>query len=341
MCGLRNNRLKTNTMKQKMKSLLIGTAIAAFVIAPSVSGFGQTNAVHGASAPPAAPHGAYWAVTPARTFNASSVKLEDVVGSVIVKVRDTGPITLEIAGDPQRVNDVHASQDDGKLDIDGSSSPEADYSVWDWRNWFNFPRSLDRQSGNLTVTVTVARGTDVAIEDLVGDAAVGDTMGNLRLEAAVTKAHIGKVANAHISLGGSGRIDIASVQGALDLEMGGSGKVVAGSAGSVKADIAGSGDAELGPIAGGLSLDIVGSGDVTVAHVNGPVHLGIAGSGNVRIADGIADPLHVDIMGAGNLYFGGVAIDPHIDAVGSGTVHIKAYRGHLDSEGMADVKIGN
>jgi hypothetical protein len=61
----------------------------------------------------------------------------------------------------------------------------------------------------------------------------------------------------------------------------------------------------------------------------------------VKIADGIANPLSVDIMGAGNLYFGGVAVDPHIDAVGSGTVHLKAYRGKLNSEGMADVKVGD
>jgi hypothetical protein len=60
----------------------------------------------------------------------------------------------------------------------------------------------------------------------------------------------------------------------------------------------------------------------------------------VKIADGTADPLHVDIMGAGNFIFGGVAVDPHIDAVGSGNVKLKSYRGHLDTEGMADVKIG-
>jgi hypothetical protein len=48
----------------------------------------------------------------------------------------------------------------------------------------------------------------------------------------------------------------------------------------------------------------------------------------------------VDIMGAGNFVFGGVAVDPHIDAVGSGNVKLKSYRGHLDTEGMADVKIG-
>jgi hypothetical protein len=45
-------------------------------------------------------------------------------------------------------------------------------------------------------------------------------------------------------------------------------------------------------------------------------------------------------MGAGNFVFGGVAVDPHIEAVGSGTVKLKSYTGHMDSEGMANVQIG-
>jgi len=290
--------------------------------------------------PDAAGHKANWITAPTRSFNTTGVELDDVVGNVIIAVREGGPMTLVVAGAPQRVNAVRATAENGKLVIDASSNHDDDRSVWDWRNWFNFSDVADRQSGNLIVTVTVPRGSAVSISDLVGNATVGDTMGNLHLEAAATKTHIGKVAKASISMGGSGQIDIASVEGVLDLDLGGSGKVVVGSTGSVKADIAGSGDAQFGPIAGGLSLDIAGSGDVTAAHVNGPVHVDIAGSGNVSSADGIANPLHLDIMGAGNFRFGGIAIDPHIDAVGSGNVRIKAYRGHLDSEGMADVKIG-
>lgn len=346
-------------MNRNMKSILGGAAVAAFVISPSVSGFSQTNgtqAVAALDAPPPPPlppaphmpaispapsHNPDWTTAPARNFNTTSLKLDDVVGNVIIAVRDRGPMTLVVAGAPQRVNAVRATAEDGKLVVDASPNYEDDRSVWDWRNWFNFSDVADRQSGNLTITATVPRGSAVAISDLVGDATVGDTMGDLRLEAAATKAHIGKVAKASIAMGGSGQIDIASVAGKLDLDLGGSGKVVVGSTGSVKADIAGSGDAQLGTIAGGLSLDIAGSGDVTAAHVNGPVHVDIAGSGNVHIADGIANPLHLDIMGAGNFWFGGIAIDPHIDAVGSGSVRIKAYRGHLDSEGMADVKIGD
>ncbi len=352
--------MKATDMDRNLKSLLCGVAVAALVIAPSVSGFGQSMphppppAPAAPPAPPAPPpmppmppmpamhgHGSNWTTGSVHTFNSNSVKLEDVVGTVVVTVRDSGPMSVQISGARERVAGVEVSQDDGRLNIEASSDGEDSQSVWDWKNWFNFHNSESHESNDLTIKVAVPRGSDVNVEDLVGEAYIGDTMGNLRFEAASSNAHIGKVAKAKISLGGSGRIDIAGVTGLLDVDMGGSGKLVAGPTGSVKADIAGSGDAQLGAIAGGLSVDIAGSGDITAAHVNGPTHIDIAGSGTVRIADGIANPLHVDIMGAGNLYFGGVAVDPHIDAVGSGTVHLKAYRGKLDSEGMADVKIGD
>ena len=267
--------------------------------------------------------------------------MQDVVGTLTIAVRDGGPMTVEVSGNPTRVARVHAMQEGPLLVVDGESDEDDNRSVWDWKNWFDFSHDWNYEHGDLFVKVTVPRGTDVDVKDLVGNASIGDTMGNLKFEAAATKAHIGKVQQASIDLGGTGNIDIASVQNELRVDMGGSGKITTGPVGSVKADIAGSGDAHFGPIAGGLHLDIAGSGDVTTPHVNGPTHIDIAGSGSVRIMDGIADPLHVDIMGAGSLYFGGVAVNPHIDAVGSGTVHIKAYRGTKNVEGMADVKIGD
>ena len=61
----------------------------------------------------------------------------------------------------------------------------------------------------------------------------------------------------------------------------------------------------------------------------------------MKIADGIADPLKVDILGAGDLYFGGTAVNPSISAMGSGNVRLKAYRGKLSNDGMADVQVGS
>lgn len=334
-------------MSRNLKSILCGATVAALVIVPSVPGMSQGMAPHAPPAPaappapPAPPHSGDWTTAPVRNFNTTSLKVEDVVGTLTVAVRDNGPMVVEVSGTRERVGGVHVSQDGGRLMIDCDSYSDEDNSVWDWRNWFNFPKYEDRHGGTLFVKVTVPRGTNVNVQDLVGDANIGDTMGDLHFEAATSRAHIGHVSKARIEVGGAGRIDIAGVTGDLSVDMGGSGRVTVGSAGSVRADLAGSADADFGQIAGGLKLDIAGSGDVTAAHVNGPTSIDVAGSSTVRIADGIANPLRIDIMGAGNVYFGGVAVDPHIDAVGSGTVHIKAYRGHLSSEGMAEVKIGD
>ncbi|HWE05793.1 MAG TPA: hypothetical protein VG274_03740 [Rhizomicrobium sp.] len=308
-------------MSSRGKSLLGGAAFAALLIWPACAANGD------------------WVVWPTKSFDANAVKLEGIVGSLTVNVRSRGPLTVDVAGSKPRVNGVRVTKGGNRVVIDGSGFSENN-SVWDWKNWFNFSADFSQRADNLTIKVTVPKGASVDVNDLVGDATIGDTQGALHFEAASTKARIGRVARADVSLGGAGKLDIAQVSGPLHLEVGGSGKVTVGPTQSVHADIAGSGDAQFGAIAGGLSLDIAGAGDVSAASVNGPTHIDIAGSGSVKIADGTANPLHVDIMGAGNFIFGGVAVDPHIEAVGSGNVKLKSYRGHLDTEGMADVKIG-
>ncbi|MGH6878272.1 MAG: GIN domain-containing protein [Rhizomicrobium sp.] len=308
-------------LNKKGKSFLGGAAFAAVLILPAAAANGG------------------WVVWPTKTYSADAVRLDDIVGKLTVNVRNGGPVSVDVAGAKSRVEGIAVREEDGKVVIDGSDEGE-NRSVWNWRNWFNFSSDFETRPDNLTIRVTVPRGAAVDVRDLVGDATIGDTQGALHFEAAATRARIGRVGPAHITLGGAGRLDIAQVSGPLHLEVGGSGKVSVGPTQSVNADIAGAGDAQFGAIAGGLSLDIAGSGNVSAASVNGPTHIDIAGSGSVKIADGTANPLHVDIMGAGNFIFGGVAVDPHIDAIGSGNVKLKSYRGHLDTEGMADVKIG-
>jgi hypothetical protein len=307
-------------MHKKLRSFLGGSAVAAALILPAAAS-------------------SDWVSRPAKNFSVDSLRVEDMVGRLTVNVSNGGPISVQVSGAKERVNGVSVREEDGKVVIDGSNA-EDNESVWNWRNWFNFQSGSEPNGDDLVVKVTVPKGARVDVSDLVGDATIGDTQGELHFDAAATKARIGRVGPAHVSLGGAGRVDIAQVNGPLHLEVGGSGKVAVGPTQGVHADIAGSGDATFGAIAGELALSIAGSGDVTAASVNGPTKVEIAGSGSVKIADGTANPLHVDIMGAGNFVFGGVAVDPHIDAVGSGTVKLKSYRGHLDNEGMADVKIG-
>ncbi len=338
---------------QKLKSLMGGAAVAALLILPSVASrademqlAANTRQAPAAPAapvatvtPPAPPQSGNWVRLPIRSYATSSLKVTDLVGTITVDVKDSGPMTVEVSGDKSRINHLKVAADGSVLDVDGETSDDSD-SVWDVKNWFNFSDGNYRRTTNLFIRIAIPRGSEVRIDDLVGNATIGDTDGILHFGAAATTAHIGRVKEAHIDVGGSGKITIAQVDGPLHLDVGGSGKIVVGPTQEVDADIAGSGDVTLGPVSGGMKLDIAGSGDISAPRVNGPVHVEIAGSGSVKIADGTADPLHVEIMGAGNFTFGGMAVDPHVEAVGSGSVKLKAYKGKLDSEGMANVQIG-
>ncbi|HTQ12597.1 MAG TPA: DUF2807 domain-containing protein [Rhizomicrobium sp.] len=341
--------------RMKTKSLMGGAALAALLIVPTMGHADDlqlaSNTRH-APAPPAPmapvappaqpappPAGSNWVRWPVKSYDTSALRVEDMVGTLTVDVKDSGPMTVEVSGDAQRLKHITVDADGNTLHIDANDSDEGD-SVWDWKNWFNFSDGERRRTNNLFVRVTIPRGSEVKVDDLVGNATIGDTDGVLRFGAAATTAHIGRVKEAHIDIGGSGKIYVTQVDGPLHLDVGGSGKINVGSTQEVDADIAGSGDVTLGPVANGLKLDIAGSGDVSSPRVDGPVHVEIAGSGSVKIADGKADPLHVEIMGAGNFAFGGVANNPHIEAVGSGSVKLKSYTGKLDTEGMTNVQIG-
>ncbi len=84
---------------------------------------------------------------------------------------------VEVSFDKNRVGHIDVEgQDGGTLDIDGENSDEND-SVWDWKNWFNFKDGAQRHTTNLFVRVTIPKGAEVRVEDLVGNANIGDTYG--------------------------------------------------------------------------------------------------------------------------------------------------------------------
>jgi len=281
-----------------------------------------------------------WVTKPRMTFQAKKVHFDSIVGSIKVDVRDGGPMTVDVSGTKRAVDGLDVHVDGGTLNIDGGDEDE-NISVWDWKKWFDFSDVGRSHRYKLNLHVVVPRGSDVSVDDFVGDAVIGDTMGALDFTANATKTKVGKLKSAKIELDGSGQVDMSQVAGPLRLEIDGSGRVNAGDVQSVHAELNGSGDASIGSVHGPLKLDIAGSGSLTATKVVGPVDIDIAGAGSVKIADGVADPFKVDIAGSGDVFFGGVAVNPSIDALGSGKVKLHAIRGKLNSEGMANVKIGD
>jgi len=322
-------------MNQEWRSALIGAGVAALLIIPTLAHSQTPN-----PAPAPAPaRSANWVTKPQARFAVRKLSIDSVVGQIKVDVKDSGPITLEVAGTRRAVDGLTAKVEDGTLKIEGANAPKI--AVWDWRKWFDFSDARGTQDYKLSLHLIVPRGADIEVEDFVGSAIMGDTLGNLDFSANATKSKIGRVKSAKIEMNGSGQVDLAQVAGPLRIEVNGSGRINAGNVQSVRAELNGSGTAALGTISGPLHLEIAGSGDLTATKVVGPVHIEIAGAGSVKIADGVADPFHVEIAGSGDVVFGGLAVDPHVEALGSGKVRIHAMRGKLSSQGMANVKIGD
>jgi hypothetical protein len=307
-------------MRSRIYSLLIGAAVAAAVTLPSKA------------------DASGWVNGPWKTYEAKSLKLDDVVGTVKIDVKDGGSMALQISGLKERVDAVQIHAANGTLSVECGQVG----SVWDWRHWFDFSYMAASQPKQLVIHLAIPRGSSVDVNDLVGNADIGNTNGPMKFgSSGDTQSTIGNVSEAHLSLAGSGKLTVANVAGPLKAETAGSGDVKVGDAASVDADIAGSGSIAVGHVNGPLKVDIAGSGDFSAASVHGSTKADIAGSGSVTIAGGEANPFHVDIMGSGNVTFGGVAVDPKISSMGSGSVKLKAYRGTLSNDGMSNLKIGD
>ena len=319
-----HRRRKAHTeivMARQLNSILGGAALAALLIA------GEAHAAADRT----------WVSRPAQTFNTHALAMDHIIGDVTVNVNNGGPMSVQVSGPSDLVNDTRATQSGDTLRITGPEHWGNHFSVWDVSKWFDYSDIENRSK--LKLTIGVPRGSDVSMNKQIGDVTMGDTMGHVALETISADVRIGRVRDASVKIVGGGDVSIANVDGTLSLSVAGSGDVRVGNTGNASISIAGSGDSSLGTV-GSLNADIAGSGDLLVKNVNGPVSVSMAGSGDTKIVGGKANPLKISIVGGGDFVFGGQAVDPSISAIGSGDVWIKSYTGNLSTSGMADVHIG-
>ena len=130
-------------MRDRISSILIGAALAALISLPAKAG--DPN----------------WVTRPQRNFDIKSLKIDDVVGTLKVEVKDGGPATLQISGLKQRVDGLTIAQTNGVLSIKGHNAQ----SVWDWSHWFDFSYN-DTKPDQLFVHLTIAKGTRVDVDDI-------------------------------------------------------------------------------------------------------------------------------------------------------------------------------
>src|SRR5579862_6695792 len=157
-------------MQNRLKSLVTGAAVAAALTLPA-----EAWSDNG------------WQTWPTKTFDVKSVRLDSVVGTLRIDVKDSGPVTMTASGAPERLSGLKVRTNGSELRISGGDVE----SVWDWKNWFNF--SYHDNEGKLNITLVVPKGEELRVDDLVGNATIGDTEGPLRFEAAVSNATIGRV----------------------------------------------------------------------------------------------------------------------------------------------------
>lgn len=143
------------------------------------------------------------------------------------------------------------------------------------------------EAGEVELTVHVPAGTPVQIaDDAFGRYRVEGTGGtlDLKLEGAV-QVDSGATDAARMSITGSARVGIASVQRALAVNISGSGRVDVpqGSVGQLRVAISGSGQMAYGGTAQDADLDVSGSGRIRVDTVTGMLRKDVSGSGSIDV----------------------------------------------------------
>ena len=227
---------------------------------------------------------------------------------------------VSLSGDQKLIDRVTYAEENGTAVI--AMKPDDTYIV------------IGPQSTDLRMTVTVAPGTPLDIDNLVGTATGGDLDAPLRVDGSASgDITLGRTTAASIDLSGSSNVTLGAIQGTLDLDVSGSGDLTATSASATSISISGSGDARIDTITGSLGLDTSGSGNVTIGAFNGAAEIETSGSGDVRIASGQASPFSVDTSGSGNVEFGGTASNPQISTSGSGDVCVAKVEGAVSVSG--------
>lgn len=256
------------------------------------------------------------------SFTSSKLLIDSVLGDVTVNVVPgaTG-ITVSATGDDKFTSLVTFQQNGDRAEI-----VMGDLSY-----------SSSENLQTLQVTVTVPPGTDLAVEDHIGNLAIGDTRAPVAIEAVAGSITVGSATSVALETAGSADISVTEATAALSIDTSGSGTVKVGRAGPTSISISGSGDAEIGPVSGSLGIDLSGSANVTVASVNGAVAISTSGSSDVYITAGHASPFAADTSGSGSIYFAGTAVNPQISTSGSGEICLGAAEGTIQSEGSITI----
>lgn len=257
-------------------------------------------------------------------YQATRLSLDNIAGRAEIVVGGSAGISVAITGDPAELATVDLKVENGTLKIRST----------------RHMRRYDRIADAALYRISVPKGTDLTIDNMVGEIQAGDLGGDLSIDSGALKGSIGAVRSAHLDGSGALKLTIGDIAGELAMDASGAANIRTGSVDSANLDVSGAGDIDIQDIRHGLHAELSGASQVDARSVNGPVDVEVSGSGDIRIAGGRADPLEVDISGIGSFEFGGTAVNPQLSVSGRGRIKLKAYTGKLNSDG-ANITIGD
>ena len=303
------------------------------------------------------------ATTGPLTFDATSVVVDDFIGTLNVAVVDDPEVVLTMTGAEDKLADIAVRLDGSRLVLRRGMGATG------------VSQGLD-SAAYPVIDLRVPAGTPLTIDDMDGKTTIGDLNAPVRIYAASLDATIGDVTTADIDRFGSGDIVLGKVAGALtamlsgsgdirvlaagtvDVKKRGSGDVILGTvSGTVTAEMRGSGDiriaaaravdikkrgsgdVDLGQIGGRFDFESAGIGDVDVGSVNGPVTINATSSGKIYIHGGSADPLRLSLAEYSDFTFDGVAVDPDISTSGASIIKLQEYVGDFKASGAGDIRV--
>lgn len=121
-----------------------------------------------------------------------------------------------------------------------------------------------------------------------GEIAVGETRGPLALDlAGASSARATAVGALDVSIAGTGRVDVGTIDGDARVSVAGNGSIgiASGRVGSLWVRIAGSGTVKVGADVADADLTILGTGSIDVAKATGDVQRNVSGIGRISIGN--------------------------------------------------------
>lgn len=138
----------------------------------------------------------------------------------------------------------------------------------------------------IRITVEVPLETTVKVGKLLGKADIGDTEGDLIINiSGITNIKAGKVKNLNISAGGATDIDVAAVDGNIDVRLSGAGnvRISGGKAHTFYVSVSGAGDVTFNGTADMAEMHVSGAGDIYLNECLSAPHKHQSGCGSIRV----------------------------------------------------------